>query len=594
MGDTLTKASTLWDNASVYAEQMIAQWAQNEALLSNRHLTPRKPGRSSIFVPKIAGYHRRKLADFVGQFIGDTPVTIKSTLSSDPIGAKIKQKVHNHYLETELDYEGLLYDAAYCALAYNYAPAVLDWIEETVEEEIEQTSMNAETGVVESVKVKQETVVASYPTATAIPPEDIRIDQSVAWNRIDDARYFAYRIYESSAYVHERIESGEWARVDLENYSEPTPVQNTTLKAERTAQLSPFMTDIDEDNDLIEIRYHYYFEKQEDGDYIPVRAVTLGDKEVLEEAKPLSIRWGGNKHAWPVVVGQVYAKPFEQYSAGLPEMAKDLQTEINAIRNQRRDNVALILNPEKYVTPFAGISPEQLAFSYPGKVVTVDNLNAIQWQSVPDATATGHNEEQRAEADLDRLFSEGPMRMGQEGRRKESATAIQQMSSNSSAATGLDTTVFALSFVKPLNEKLGEAIAQKAPEAFFIRAADELGVDPNHMDPTLAATQGVFKYNVYASAAMNDLQNKLSLNSNIMGMIQTTYGPNANYRPFVADVVELAGYDPDEIIPNPMVQGLPDVAQQDPGGVEPGGKPSIMPRMQFMGGGGMPQGSGEQ
>jgi len=596
--DTLSKVSELWDNASIYSEQQQRQWAQDEALLNARHLTPRKPGRSSLFVPKIPGYHRRKMADFVGQFVGDQPVTIKNTLTSHPIGAKIKQKVHNHILATGVEYEALIYNGAYCGLGYNFAPAHLDWYEETVTEKT-QTHLVAEDGSTIIQETEQEVVVASYPVISAIPPENIRIDPSVSWDNLDDARYIGFQEPVDAGYAAEMQAQGKWPKIPLEYFNEnATSAANRSnpLKAERRSAASPFSnTAVDSDNELVDVRYHYYY-KRKGKEFLPVRTVTLADVMVLEDAKPLDINWGGNKHAWPFVVGQVYPKPFEQYADALPTRGKDMQLEVNAIRNQRRDNVALILNPEKYVTPYAGITPDQLAFSFPGKVVTVDNLNAIQWQSVPDATATGHSEESRVEQDMDRLFSEGPMRAGVEGRRKESATAIQQMTSNASAATGLDTLLFMTTFVRPLNEKLGNAIAQKAPEELFHAAANELQVNPQSgIDPVLAATEGDFIYNVYASAAQNDLANALANASNITGLIQTLYGPNANYKPFVDELIELAGHDPDAIIPNPVLDGfMANQAQQDMGGVEPGGSPSIMPRAQFQGGGAMGAGSGKQ
>ena len=177
--------------------------------------------------------------------------------------------------------------------------------------------------------------------------------------------------------------------------------------------------------------------------------------------------------------------------------------------------------------------------------------------------------------------------------RKESATAIQMMSSNASANTGLDVMMFNASAMKPLHEKLGNAITQKAPDQIFQLAATEMGVS-REIDPFIAATQGDFDYNVFASSEQNDVANTLSTISNIAGLIQTIYGPNANFKPMIDSLLEKAGYDPDSIIPNPMQQGMPNMAALDPGGVQPGGSPSIQPRAQFQGGGAMGAGSGNQ
>jgi len=592
--DDLSYVNDMWDSSSIFVEQQAAQWAQNEALINGNHLTQRKVGRSAIFVPKIPSYVKRKLADFVGQFVGDEPVSIKHTLTSMPVGAKIRQRVHNYYVRNVLDYEALIYNAGYCGLAYNYAPIFLDWIETIEREKVkQQTGMPDGTVVEEEIEV--EAVVESYPTATVLPPEDTRLDPSVSWDNVDDARYIGFRIFKSMAYAESMHEKGLWPKIDESlGQQAPDTGDSNILGNERKSKASPFQNNpyIDVDNELLEVRYHFFFKETKDG-YIPMRSVTIGDIQTVEEPAEMEINWGGHKHAWPFTLGQVTPKPFEQHSAAIPEQGKDLQIEVNAIRNQRRDNVSLILNPEKYVTPHAGVTPAQLAFSYPGKIVSVDNLNAIQWQTVPDVTGTGHNEETRVESDMDRLFSEGPMRQGVSGPRKESATAIQAMSQNASANTGLDTTMFMTSCIRPLHEKLGNAIAQKAPEEIFQMAAKEMDVMAG-IDPYLSAVQGEFTYNVYATSMQNDVQNELANVSNMTGLLMTLYGKNANYKPLVDKLMEAAGYDPDSIIPNPMNIGLPDPTQSDMGGVDSQGTPSIQPRAQFQGGGAMGAGSGNQ
>lgn len=592
--EMLGKLNAMWDSASVLMEQQLNQFAINEALVNNRHITRRKPGRSSIFVPKLAGYLRRKLADFVGQFTGDEPVSVSETLTSSAIGAKIYQKVHNHYLSRmPVPYSATIYNGAYCGLVYNFAPAFISVEKEEVEEEVVQ-QVAAPDGSFVTNKEKVRRVADIKLRAEALPPENVRIDPSVAWDNIDEARFISYIEYISEDEAEEKVRTGEWKKVNIDDYRVAPSSKSNVLAVERRSQASPFSSAfIDSESGLIEVRHHFFWDEYE-GEYRQLHAVTIGDAEIVVDPEPLDIDWGdGVNPAWPFVVGLVYPKPFEMHAPAMPEQGKDLQIEVNAIRNQRRDNVALILNPEKYVSQHAGVDPEQLALSYPGKVVTVSNLGAIQWQTVPDVTSAGHNEETRVENDMDRLFSEGPLRAGVEGRRKESATAIQMMTSNASAATGLDTDLFRITFVEPLNRKLMAAIKQTAPDEVFIAAASDLMVS-DKTDPVYEATNGQFDINVFASSAQAEFAAKLSNISNVIGMIQTTYGPNANYKPLVDQVVELLGLDPDAIIPDPVEQQLPNQAALDMGGVMPQGTPSIMPRAQFLGGGGMPEGSGNQ
>ena len=305
--DSLSIVTEYWAQATVFSNAQEQQWAANEALVSGRHLTARKAGRSSIFVPKIPSYAKRKLADFVGQFVGDSPVTIKNSLTASSVGAKIKQKVHNYYVR-KLNYEALIYNAAYSGIVYNYAPILLDWVEEIETEKVKQQTGMPDGSIVEE-EVEVESIVDSYPVASVLPPEAVRVDTSVAWDNIDEARYIAYEVPMSASDADANVRSGKWPEIDsewLEFESDKSP-----LPIERRSKASPFSryTSMDMDNNLLPIRYHYFFEERKGG-YIPVKCVTLGDQMVLEKPEPLEINWGGDRHAWPFVIGIVYPKPF--------------------------------------------------------------------------------------------------------------------------------------------------------------------------------------------------------------------------------------------------------------------------------------------
>jgi len=580
----LELVNQFWSEAESIVAQYQQQWAINERLTNAKHITPRKPGRSAIFVPKIPSYVQRKIADFVGQFVGETPVTFKPTMTSDIVGAKIYQVVHNEFLD-DIGYDSLIYNAAYCALVYNFAPAYIDFTEITDEKRFDADGEEVVVHEVRQLIVNVE----------LLPPEDVFIDTSVSWDDIDSARYIGFRKWISQNEYEEYVETAGWKKVDdVAEYTSTLP-RSSMIDAERVQNaVSPF-SGIAQfgNNSLIEIRYHLTF-IEVDGEYKPYKIITLADREVLYKEEidvDYSVRNG--RFAWPFVIGVCTPKPFHLYAPALPELARDLQIEINAIRNQRRDNVALILNPEKLVTPAAGVEPESLTTSFPGKVIPVRTLGSIQWQVPPDVTASGHNEESRAEQDMDRLFGEGNWRFGQPMRRKESATAIQLMNQNASALVGLNTFVFARSFVIPLNEKLSQLIRQRAPDEVFLAAAHFLGIDE---DPDIildAVSSGKFKINVFAGSQQQEFATVFSNVSNMIGLIQTLYGPNANYRPLIEKAIEALGFDPDQIIPH-VDQRMPNVAAQDLGGVEPQGQPTIVPRAAFLGGSAMPENSGKQ
>ena len=84
--------------------------------------------------------------------------------------------------------------------------------------------------------------------------------------------------------------------------------------------------------------------------------------------------------------------PHEFWSVGEVEPLKFLQYELNDIRNQRMDNVTLILNRMWIVDKGADIDEEELV-SQSGGVIHTGNMNGIKDLQTPDVTASSYNEE---------------------------------------------------------------------------------------------------------------------------------------------------------------------------------------------------------
>lgn len=583
--DDLLEVNDLWSQSSVFARLQEQRWATNERLVNSRHLTSRKLGRSSLFIPKTAGYVRRKMADYVASFSGLDPITITHSITSTPLGAKVLQKVVNHYLNTKVNWTACIYNAAYDALVNEFAPTYVWWEVETAIQEVATIDEKGNQSI-----EKVEVVVDSYPVVESLPPENVRIDPSASWDNIDEARYIAFESYRDRAYAEQRADLGDWPEIPDDLYSNVEQYPYNPLQAERRSTSSPFQYQLDdEDNELLCIRTHFFWDEI-DGMLQPVMMETLGDRMVLSPAAPLSyVCAEDGRHAWPIIVGHVYPKPHEQYAAALPELVQSLQIEVNAIRNQRRDNVALILNPEKIISADSGVDPSNMAFSFPGKVVVAQNPAGIAWNVPPDVTAAGYNEENVAVNDMDRLVSEGPARAGSPTQRKETATQAQIMAAGASAAVNLDLTIFASSWAEQVVRRIAILSTQAAPAELFDAAAKSLGMDPTVIDALGEASKGNFVYNVYSGSEQSDLNNAISNATNIIAIVQQVYGPNANYFPLMQKLLATGGFDPATIIPDPhaAMSGQPSPPNPgfaDFGGMQPGSQPNVQPRAAVQGG----------
>lgn len=87
----------------------------------------------------------------------------------------------------------------------------------------------------------------------------------------------------------------------------------------------------------------------------------------------------------PIIYGVDYPYPGELYGMGEIEPVDRIQRAINAVLNQRLDNVQLTLNTMWKVKKDAGVDMHTLV-SAPGNIVTTNDLNAVDTIQVPDVT----------------------------------------------------------------------------------------------------------------------------------------------------------------------------------------------------------------
>lgn len=87
----------------------------------------------------------------------------------------------------------------------------------------------------------------------------------------------------------------------------------------------------------------------------------------------------------PIVMGVDYPYPGELYGMGEIEPVDRIQRAINAVLNQRLDNVQLTLRSMWKVKKNAGVDLHTL-ISAPGNIITTDDMNAVESLQVPDVT----------------------------------------------------------------------------------------------------------------------------------------------------------------------------------------------------------------
>ena len=585
--DWLSDAQEMWDASTQLYDLWENRWAKNERLVNSKHLTARKAGQSNLFVPKIETFHQSKMADHAFAFGGDDPVSLKRTMTSSKEGAKIMESVVNYYLTDAggIDWTAFCINSACNALTYNFAPFVIDWSRGVTEVESEVEVYDEDgNSILETISVETET--HSYPTLEVIPPEDFRVDPSVAWNELNMARYACVRQYRDERYAEEMEAKGLWPEIEDSEYNYGWTDDSNGLKNERAFQNSPFM-DSDQaniDNGLLEVRKYWFYADLGNG-YVPVEMETLADRMILSEPTEIEIDFSNSDGSdpFPFGVGRIYVKANEPVSRAMPDKLESLQIEENAIRNSRRDNVDLTLNPEKLVTPESGVDPAVFSRTVAGKVTVVRNINAVKWERPPEVTSSAYQEESIATNDMERLVAESAQKQGAATQRAESATAAKLMAAGASKATGFDSTIFGITCTTPAVRKLIKAIRQAAPIEIFEMAAEYSKVVVE--DAYSEALRGDFRVTVGNGALQSSIDMAISNASNTAAITQSVYGAEANYFPIMSPIYEAQGMNPEDIIPNPMEQQMqPHPSQMDMGGVAGADNLSVQPNVQLSGG----------
>ena len=155
----------------------------------------------------------------------------------------------------------------------------------------------------------------------------------------------------------------------------------------------------------------------EDGDVVTIanRRVVIRDtrKEVL---RPFSFDL-------PCLDCRLAGAPGEFDGMGAMEVIKPLNKELNTLRSQRRDNVALVLNKVFKYDMLAGEVDLTTLYSAPGNVIVMQG-DCISELETQDILASSYKEEQSLIYDLQSVLSFWDYGRGATPRRKETATGI--------------------------------------------------------------------------------------------------------------------------------------------------------------------------
>ena len=184
---------------------------------------------------------------------------------------------------------------------------------------------------------------------------------------------------------------------------------------------------------------------------------TLGIHERLSDPIPLEEEYPHLKPGErPYVLGISNIEAHKNYPASTTGLSARTQQEANEINNQRRDNVALVLNRRYIVNKNSQIDWSGLQRNVPGGVTEVNDIhNDVRIEAPPDVTASSYQEQDRLNMDFDELtghFSSSSV--GSNRQLNETVGGMNLLSSSADELTEYPLRVFVETWVKPVLKQL--------------------------------------------------------------------------------------------------------------------------------------------
>ena len=272
------------------------------------------------------------------------------------------------------------------------------------------------------------------PIVEAVPYEDIFFHPDATWK--DYWKFpMTHRMRRSVDYLKKR---GYKNLDQLEDASYLDPTGGDEIKEQRSEdQGSPFAKNTD-DTPLSKGVFVYetwtFLDINNDGHLESVSYLTAGGaqgpKVLIRDAEKNDLPYPDDRN--PFVVGSAFPEPHKMYGKDLPEIVEALQKEINAIRNQNREAVALGIRKPLLVNRSANVDLMSLVNRRIGGVVMGDDISpsSIRELETGGLTAGAIQEQATNDADFFETTSISPTQIGVSTPGEESATESANIQAN--------------------------------------------------------------------------------------------------------------------------------------------------------------------
>jgi len=298
-----------------------------------------------------------------------------------------------------------------------------------------------------------------------------QIDISDVWidpmaTNIDNARYVIHRIETTWQHLIAQEKRGVYKGVTELRSRSHDPLDTDSLRYER---LEDRAIKGDEDNGDSKVVLWELWTPQ-------------GIASII--SKKHCIRLSNNSYGYiPFLRGLDYPDENNFYGAGEIELGKDLAREINKKRNQRMDNVDLILSP-LIMHDSTKVDVGELYEVYPGKIISSKEAlqgsmrDAITTYAPPDTTGSSVREEEMLKVEFQNSLSVNDFMQGQSGPSlNDTATGLQIVADQMTKRFRMKADILLHTVIVPLGRMIMICYSKFMTDEKVIRIASKSG-DP--------------------------------------------------------------------------------------------------------------------
>lgn len=417
--------------------------------------------RSRLFRPKTRSAIRKTEAAGVAAFFAtQDALTCQPPNARDQMqkaGADAMAELLNYRLQNDIPWYvtciGALQDAAKQGVVISKQQWVYREVDDVYEEEYE----DAMTGQRMTRNTFERRVVADHPDIVLRPIENIRFSPAADWR--NPLQTSPYLIDMEPFYVGDIISRADegaqgpfdvaWRKLDIGTIRSALKQSYDPIRQAREGhredRYEEFSSAIQE-HDAVWVHHNYMRVDGQDWYYATLGTeIMLTDVVPLEETTPLKER--------PYTIGFLALETHKPYPAGLVELMRPIQEEINDLTNLRIDNIRHVISPRYFVKRGTSVDVRSLLRNIAGGVTAMeDPQNDVNIRQIQDTTSSSFQEQDRLSVEVDELAGTSSQssiaanhnineRVGNTQMMKEDANQLTEMNIRTFAETWVEPTL---------------------------------------------------------------------------------------------------------------------------------------------------------